>query len=140
MKARQSSDWRAFFRLARPVSVTQGHSMKPTVGRIVWYYPPSPVNTSPLAAIITAVWSDQYVNLAIFSRNGEPWPNPPTSILLVQGDMTRPEGDFCEWMPYQLQKAAEEKAAGLDPDMGVVAAAAVAVPNDTPEAGGPAAV
>lgn len=41
--------------------------MKPTVGRIVHYHDHS---NEPLAAIITKVWSDTMVNLAVFSEGG----------------------------------------------------------------------
>lgn len=82
----------------------------PTVGRIVWYTPPatSPFyGDAPLPAIIARVWSDTCVNLAIFNPNGSPMIDPPTSVLLVQPENERPSGgNFCEWMPYQMKKAA----------------------------------
>lgn len=45
---------------------------KPTVGRIVHYFPQSGEfgvhsnSTSPLAAVIVAVWGDECVNLKVF--------------------------------------------------------------------------
>lgn len=79
----------------------------PTVGRIVWYHPPKPTPyDQPMAAIVTHVWSDTCVNLAIFCSNGRPMPEPPTSILLVQDDNPVPTGgNYCEWMPYQIGQA-----------------------------------
>lgn len=58
--------------------------IKPTVGRVVWYYPAlddSKRNgTEPLAAIVTNVWSDTCVNLSIFDANGLNFNE--TSVLL----------------------------------------------------------
>lgn len=91
--------------------------IEPTVGRIVWYYPPGvkpgvPRNKrQPLAAIVTYVWSNTCVNLAIFDENGRPIAEPPTSVLLVQEGNPRPDGgNFCEWMPYQKGQAAKTEA------------------------------
>ena len=94
--------------------------IQPTVGRIVYYYPSAQTpwhNFAPLAAIITHVWSDTCVNLAIFDANGNPFSS--TSVLLVQPDSERPTGGhFCEWMPYQVKKTtgseSGEKAAGQE--------------------------
>lgn len=58
--------------------------IQPTVGRVVWYYPPGhQPHEQPYAAIVAHVWSDTCVNLAIFNANGRPDPDPPTSVLLV---------------------------------------------------------
>lgn len=96
--------------------------IKPTVGRIVWFHDeacqaPAPlarISGQPLAAIVTGVWSDRMVNLAVFDANGVS--HPRTSITLVQdGDVTPPFGSslYCEWMPYQ--KAQAENQASLSP-------------------------
>lgn len=81
--------------------------IKPTVGRVVWFYPSgSNATFQPLAAIVAHVWSDTCVNLAIFDANGVPMPKPPTSVLLVQeGNEVPSGGHYCCWMPYQVQKA-----------------------------------
>lgn len=82
----------------------------PTVGRVVWFYPHgSDLKAPPLAAIITAVWTDTRVNLCVLSPEGVPWPSPPTSVLLVHEENQRPESGrcFCTWMPYQLGQAAK---------------------------------
>ncbi len=87
--------------------------IKPTVGRSIWYYPPGRLPyDQPQAAIITHVFSDRMVNLAIFHRNGNPIADPPTSITLVQdGDATPPASHgYCTWMPYQIEKADALKA------------------------------
>lgn len=81
----------------------------PTVGRIVHYTPPSD-NVgewmhAPLAAMITHVWSDTCVNLAIWNHDGSPVYHPPCSVTLVQpGDEKPGGGNYCEWMPYQITK------------------------------------
>lgn len=81
--------------------------IKPTVGRVLWYYPKGEQDKQPLAAIVACVWSDTCVNLAIFDANGVPYPKPPTSILLVQeGNEVPSGGHYCTWMPYQRQVAA----------------------------------
>lgn len=81
--------------------------IKPTVGRVVWFYPQGhSQDKQPLAAIVSHVWSDTCVNLAIFSANGCPMQNPPTSILLVQEGSEVPSGGhYCTWMPYQIGQA-----------------------------------
>lgn len=80
--------------------------IKPTVGRVVNYFPRGNAEGPPLAAIIACVWSDTCVNLAIFNASGTPMSDPPTLVLLVQEGNPRPTGgNFCEWMPYQVGQA-----------------------------------
>lgn len=81
--------------------------IKPTVGRVVWYYPPGrSASEQPQAAIVAHVWSDTCVNLAIFGDDGSPRAAPPTSVLLVQeGGETPSGGHYCTWMPYQIGQA-----------------------------------
>ncbi len=78
----------------------------PTVGTVVHYHPSrTPSGNAmakqydrPLAAIITAVWSDTCVNLTVFDANGTP--HGRTSVLLVQEDNPIPSGGlYCEWTP-----------------------------------------
>lgn len=85
--------------------------IKPTIGRVVWYYPEDCEPwEQPLAAIVAHVWSDTCVNLAIFDANGVPTPTPPTRVLLVQPEAEAPSGGhYCAWMPFQVgQKKAQE--------------------------------
>lgn len=88
--------------------------IKPTVGRVVWFYPRGKSERSgdqPLAALIACVWSDTCVNLAIFDANGQPYPPGHTSILLVQEGGPLPDsGPYCTWMPYQQGQAKKTEA------------------------------
>lgn len=81
--------------------------VKPSIGRVLWFYPADHlVQEQPLAAIVTAVWGDRCVNLAVFGRNGVPMSHPPTSVTLVQeGDEKPKAGPYCTWMPYQIGQA-----------------------------------
>ncbi len=86
----------------------------PTVGRVVLFTPAKSddITTSgqrPLAAIITNVWSDTCVNLAVFDANGNS--HSRTSVYLAgDDDGPRPSYGFCEWMPYQKGQAAKTEA------------------------------
>ncbi len=86
--------------------------IKPTAGRVVWYYPEGSTEaTQPMAAIVAAVWGDNCVNLMVIGTNGVPLSHPPTSVTLVQEGAERPravDGTFvrhCTWMPYQIGQA-----------------------------------
>lgn len=89
--------------------------IKPTIGRVVWFHGETNyagfVNhdkTGPKAAIVTHVWSDRMVNLALFDSNGTSY--PMTSVTLVQPDAPAPEfGIYCTWMPYQIGQAAKHE-------------------------------
>jgi hypothetical protein len=81
--------------------------IKPTIGRVVWYWQPSTVPLAqPQAALIAWVHSDTLVNLAAFWADGEAY--GVKNVPLYQGDGDRPGGEFCEWMPYQIGQAAKE--------------------------------
>lgn len=86
--------------------------IKPTVGRVVWFYPRgSSQEQQPLAAIVAHVWSDACVNLAIFDANGCPMEKPPTSILLIQpGNEVPTGGNYCTWMPFQVGQAKAQQS------------------------------
>lgn len=90
--------------------------IKPTVGRVVWYTPvdnaPEGVNHKgqPFAAIVTYVFHDRMVNLAVFDHNGVA--QSRTSVPLVQEGEQPPNGSpYCEWMPYQIGQAKKHEAA-----------------------------
>lgn len=82
--------------------------IKPTVGRVVWYWPSKsepicPGGDQPLAALVAHVWSDTCINIAGFDANGVPFNR--TSVLLLQDGNPRPDQQFAEWMPYQIGQA-----------------------------------
>lgn len=84
--------------------------ISPSIGRIVWsrFCPDWNGDPGTFAAIITHVWSDTCVNLAIFDPNGGH--HSATSVRLLQDD-DQFEGDYCcEWMPYQKGQAAKVEA------------------------------
>lgn len=92
--------------------------IKPTVGRVVWFYPSISIEPGftyhgggqPLAAIVTHVWGDRMVNLTVADSNGVT--HGKTSVALMQGDEphTPPHGYYCEWMPFQKGQAAKTEA------------------------------
>jgi hypothetical protein len=97
-------------------------SISPSAGRVVWYHPSvhegiSKPPNGALAALVTCVWSDRCVNLAIFDANGHH--HARTSVTLVQPGDARPvNGGFCEWMPYQVGQAValrDQQPAKLQP-------------------------
>ena len=90
-------------------------SIKPTVGRVVWFYPPTnsaqggfayPREGQPLAAVIAHVHSDVMLNLTVFDANGVP--HGRTSVpLLADGGVPPVSGYYAAWMPYQKGQAAK---------------------------------
>lgn len=88
--------------------------IKPTVGRVVWFHPDKPGSVArpkgvPLAAIVAFVHSDALVNLAVFDVNGSTFAR--SSVPLIQDGEEKPDGPYCEWMPYQKGQAAKTEAA-----------------------------
>ena len=83
--------------------------IKPTVGRVVWFYS-SKAPEQPLAAIVSKVHSDRMVNVLAIAEEGIPYGQ--TSVQLLQDDDKPSGGAFwCAWMPYQLGQAARTEAA-----------------------------
>lgn len=93
--------------------------IKPTVGRIVYFYEaksgpydngPTVKVTGPLAARVTAVHGDTCINVAIDNANGS-GSFGRTSIRLLHPGEHRPTlGEWCEWMPYQIEQANQAEA------------------------------
>jgi hypothetical protein len=83
--------------------------IKPTVGRVVWFYS-SKAPEKAFAAMIAHVHSDRMVNLMVVDADGDPYGQ--TSVQLLQDD-DKPQGGafWCAWMPYQLGQAAKTEAA-----------------------------
>jgi hypothetical protein len=84
--------------------------IKPTVGRVVWFYKYSPGqgHKGPLAAHVAKVIDDSHVNLMVVDEDGNP--RPEKNVYLKQGveDLA---SDYCEWMPYQKGQAAKTEQA-----------------------------
>jgi hypothetical protein len=91
-------------------------AIKPTVGRIVWYYYDTQ-QEEPLAAIISGVVADNRIAVTVFypGMNCQHF----RSVHLQQPDADE-TGVFprCVWMPYQEKKLtgseSGEKAAGTE--------------------------
>lgn len=96
--------------------------IKPTVGRVVLFFPGSePVDApnsdmqtiaageaeeqQPCAAVVTFVYNDRMVNLAAFDHYGRA--RNFTSVPLLQDGDEKPEGYHAAWMPYQVGQAAK---------------------------------
>jgi len=95
-------------------STGAGPVIEPTVGRVVWFYPPRDgqmaLNGSePCPALIAYVWSDTMVNLAVFDHNGVS--HSRTSVLLSEDGKAPGNASMCwSWMPYQKGQAAKTEA------------------------------
>jgi hypothetical protein len=100
-------------------------TIKPTVGRVVWFHPPigaaspdfsKPVPGEPLAAIVAAVLPGHpvdIVNLTVFDAVGTPHAISMVP-LLQEGEDVPEEGFYAQWMPYQVEQA--KKAADREHD------------------------
>jgi hypothetical protein len=78
--------------------------IKPTIGRIVDYWPDGFVEgEQPRAAQIAYVWSDTCINIGFLYVDGVH--GNATSVPLWQGEDERPKGAHCSWMPYQIGQA-----------------------------------
>lgn len=82
--------------------MNENEVIKPTVGRVVWFYRYEyKPEEQPLAAIVAYVWGDRQVNLCVFDQNGVSLCK--TRVKLVQpGDEIPSGGNYCAWMPYQI--------------------------------------
>lgn len=82
----------------------------PTIGRVIWYYPPGVAHTAqPLPALICHVHDNQTINVGGFSEDGLPFRD--TNVLLLQDGYGNPSGDaWACWMPYQKEAAKKDLA------------------------------
>lgn len=85
--------------------------IKPTIGRVVWYFPSGDnsevvkYDDQPMAATVAYVHNDHMVNLSVVDHAGNQ--HACTSVRLVQEGEECPNGAYCEWMPYQKGQAAK---------------------------------
>ena len=83
--------------------------MKPSIGRVVWYYPANHGDSQPWPALIAYVTSDDNINVGGFRYDGTPFNDSGVTLLLP--DAQPPEGlAYCTWMPYQVSAASEAAA------------------------------
>ncbi len=94
--------------------------IKPTIGRVVWFWPgaiaiPSAAEdffyddtSQPCAALVAHVIDERTVNLAVMDQTGRVFSRQ--RVKLIQDGDERPLQYFCEWMPYQKGQAAKTEA------------------------------
>lgn len=84
--------------------------IKPTIGRVIWYYPPGVEHTEqPFPALIAYVQSDDRINVGGFDNRGKPFSD--TEVLLLQEGYGNPGGGaWACWMPYQKGQAAKHES------------------------------
>ena len=80
-------------------------NITPTVGRIVWYFGAREgvPYTEPTAAIITKVWGDTCVNLAVFLADGTM--GCKRDVYMAPPNTQAPSYPHAQWMPYQIGHA-----------------------------------
>lgn len=91
--------------------------IKPTVGRIVWFYVQpgehqnlTQLGEQPFPAMVSYVHADDRVNLDVVDHEGRHIPFHNVYLEQDEGVM-EPEGTTClaRWMPFQKGQAAKEK-------------------------------
>lgn len=93
--------------------------IEPTIGRKVWFFAPNDQTLPggmivakqgmPFSAEIVYVHNDTMVNLAVYDHYGRLY--QIASVTLLQENMPKPGGFYCEWMPFQKGQAkAQEQA------------------------------
>lgn len=87
--------------------------IKPTVGRVVWFYPAGASHEDqPQAAMVSYVHSDTLINVGGFDHSGEPFSARSVLLLQDEGSYGNPGGGaWACWMPYQKGQAAKTEAA-----------------------------
>jgi hypothetical protein len=90
--------------------------IKPTIGRVVLYWPTGrKPGGQPHAALVAKVINDRLVNLGAVDELGRGY--GVVSVTLLQDEDAEPvTGGFAEWMPYQKGQAA--KAEQLEKQIG----------------------
>jgi len=83
--------------------------MKPSIGRVVWYYPANHGDGQPWPALIAYVHSDERINVGGFRYDGTPFNDSDVALYLPDSAVPS-EGPYCTWMPYQVSAASEATA------------------------------
>lgn len=92
-------------------------TIKPTVGRVLWYHPRSsePMvrhDSQPCMALLCWPNGETAVNLLVIDHFGTPWPVQDVE-LIQEGDAVPTAGGYAEWMPYQQGQAKKHAAEDL---------------------------
>lgn len=89
--------------------------IKPSVGRIVWFYPHvdegRDPNGQPLAGTIAKVIDDRVVNLTVSAADGSTYGAQHVALLQPGDELVDPSQAHATWMPFQLGQAAKTEAA-----------------------------
>jgi hypothetical protein len=116
----------------------------PTVGRVVLYTPAKTQDgrgdaKQPYAAIVCFVHDERAVNLVVFDHLGRPHGRQNVQLLQDADAPRDPAGEgFAQWMAYQVQVAARERAAVQHAAPEAVSAPASVTASDAPAASGAA--
>lgn len=86
--------------------------IKPTVGRVVWYFHAGQSHESePQAALVVSVIDDMTINVAGFEHDGTPFAQHNVLLLSDGESYGNPSGGpWAKWMPYQHGQAAKTEA------------------------------
>jgi hypothetical protein len=89
--------------------------IKPTIGRVVWFYPDGTASRDageqPNSAMVAFVHNDRLINIGYLDHNGLPR-HATSQRLLQEGDdePSSPTAPFCCWMPFQVGQAKKHDA------------------------------
>ncbi len=81
--------------------------IKPTIGRVVWFYPTADSSGQAQPALVNFVHSERCINVAGFNHGGTPFSQ--NSCLLIQEGDPEPSGAHARWMPYQVGQAKKQE-------------------------------
>ncbi len=89
-------------------------TIKPTIGRIVWYIPDGNEGESfeyysdqPCMAQVTYVHADDVINILVTDHEGNQHPMAGVGLIDCYSDSSP---GHCEWMPYQKNQAEKTKS------------------------------
>lgn len=85
--------------------------IKPTIGRVMWYWPAKQQRgDQPYAVFVAYVHGDNMVNVGGVDSSGRSF--AATNVPIVQDGSPYTVGDspYCEWMPFQKGQAAKYEA------------------------------